>query len=230
MDNLSFSKEGGLNVTTMFKAAPPPVSRRSQAQAKITPPPFLREQSMQSKLAEKEMEIAVNLHKRLLPEIPESTPGISLFLKSVSALQVGGDYLGCRKTDDGSLWFIICDAMGKGMHASFFSLLFHMAFQAILQMRKSVSPGEMLTLVNQIMAEDFKRFGMFMTSCAGKVDAASDTLLYASAGHCPPILYSERGTNRASGHLRLHARGGRCDRLQNIQTDFFQRHEAACLY
>jgi anti-sigma regulatory factor (Ser/Thr protein kinase) len=190
MDSLEFSRDGEFNLTNMRKKCAAKKTRSREAE----PPPFIQEQTMRAKLAQKEMEIAVSVHKRLTPEAPPEIPGLSVFMRSESAMQVGGDYVGCRKTASGGLWFMVCDAMGKGMYASFFSLLFHMAFHSILYMRGSLSPGGLLTLVNKIMAEDFNRFGMFMTSCVGMIDPGADKLYYASAGHCPPVLCSGPGT------------------------------------
>jgi len=114
--------------------------------------------------------------------------------------------------------------MGKGMSAAFFSLLVHMTFQSVLFIRGEVDPGELLTLTNKIMSKEFDRFGMFMTALVGKVCVSDETLFYASAGHCPPILYSEHvvetldtvdymmgvdDTNEYTTHFRPFKRGMR---------------------
>jgi sigma-B regulation protein RsbU (phosphoserine phosphatase) len=56
-------------------------------------------------------------------------------------------------------------------------------------MQMDISPGGLLMLSNIIMDQDFDRFGMFMTALVGKIDLKTNTLDYASAGHCPPIIY-----------------------------------------
>ena len=140
----------------------------------------------------KEMEIAANLHKGVVSMLVPNMSGLQIYAKSQSALEVGGDYLSFHKASDHVLWFMICDAMGKGMSASFFSILSHMTFQSILFIQDNLEPGELLTMGNRILSRDFDRFEMFMTSLVGKIDLKTHVLQYASAGHCPPIIYHPR--------------------------------------
>ncbi len=137
----------------------------------------------------RQMEMAANMHKELVETMLPELPGLSLFARSKSALETGGDYLAFHKQSDSVLWFMVCDAMGKGITASIFSTLAHMTFKSILFLKENVSPGELLSLANRIMSKDFDRFEMFMTALLGRIDLAQGTIEYASAGHCPPILY-----------------------------------------
>jgi sigma-B regulation protein RsbU (phosphoserine phosphatase) len=154
--------------------------------------PFIRDQTVGSVLSKKEMEIAVRMHNNIAPKALPEIPGYRLFARSESAMAIGGDYVAINKAgdEDDSFWFFVCDAMGKGVSASFFTLLAHMVFQSVLYIKPDSSPGKLLSLTNKIMAKDFDRFGMFLTAFLGKVDINESKLCYASAGHCPPIFYS----------------------------------------
>ena len=145
--------------------------------------------ALDAERSRKEMETAATLHKGVVSTLIPNMPSLMTYAKSQSAMEVGGDYLSFRKESDSALWFMVCDAMGKGMSASFFSILSHMTFQSVLFIQDKISPGELLTKSNQIMAGDFDRFEMFMTAFVGKIDLKEGTLQYASAGHCPPIIY-----------------------------------------
>jgi serine phosphatase RsbU (regulator of sigma subunit) len=116
--------------------------------------------------------------------------GVDFYVRCEPAKQVGGDYLTLHKANDDIVYLVLSDAMGKGMSASYFSLLSHMAFHSIFLRPTSdcLSPGTILQQVNSIMASDFDLFGMFMTAFVGKLDLKDESLTYASAGHCPPIL------------------------------------------
>ena len=151
--------------------------------------------AMDAELDKQELQIATNLQKRLIDQTIPDVEGAKFFTKIEPAKQVGGDYLVLEKIDDTTVFIIVFDAMGKGMSASYFSLLSHMAIHSLLiqQNKKNITPGELLSLVNQVMFKDFDRFGMFMTGFIGKIDLKKNLLSYASAGHCPPILYSEKG-------------------------------------
>ena len=152
----------------------------------------LHTRTVEAELARSEMSIAVTLHKNLISKMVPQMPGLSLFAGSEPALEIGGDYLTFHKASESVLWFMVCDAMGKGMAASFFSILAHMTFQSVLFLHKDLSPGELLTISNKIMNKEFDRFGMFMTALAGKIDISSGLLTYASAGHCPPIFFKPK--------------------------------------
>ena len=185
MDEVAFFQEGNTNILLMIKKLPEPLKGNSDYY------PFISSQTAGSDMTKKEMQTAVNLYRNFLPAKAPDIEGLALFSKTEPALLVGGDHLAFLKTDDSTLWFMICDVMGKGMSAAFFSMLSHMAFKSVLFLKQDISPGELLTLANKIMANDFDRFGMFMTAFMGKINLSEDTLYYASAGHCPPILYTK---------------------------------------
>jgi phosphoserine phosphatase RsbU/P len=137
------------------------------------------------------MEIATDFHQKLTEENMPHIPGLDIYARTEPALEIGGDYLGFHKVNDSQVWFMICDAMGKGVSAGFFSVLCHMTFQSILFIHDGMTPGQLLTFTNKIMEKDFDKFGMFMTSLVGRIDLAKNSISYASAGHSQPIIFSE---------------------------------------
>jgi anti-sigma regulatory factor (Ser/Thr protein kinase) len=185
MDELSFNKESALNVITLKKYI-------FSEEKNEDPCPFIHNETVESVMSKKEMDIAVRMHNNIAPKTLPEVPGYKLYSRSESALAIGGDYVAVSQTDDESFWFFVCDAMGKGVSASFFTLLAHMVFQSVLYMKPESSPGKLLSLTNRIMAKDFDRFGMFLTALLGKVEINGNKLHYASAGHCPPIFYSKK--------------------------------------
>lgn len=152
----------------------------------------LYSQAMDAELDKQEMKIATDLQKKLIIQKVPEIKGLRFFTKAEPAKQVGGDYLTLEKIDDETVLFVVCDAMGKGMSASYFSLLSHMAIHSILlqQNPKEITPGRLLSLVNRVMFRDFDLFGMFMTGFVGRIELNNNCLTYASAGHCQPILYA----------------------------------------
>ncbi len=155
----------------------------------------LYKQVMDAELAKQEIQIATDLQKKLMLRNMPEMKGLEFFTLSDTAKQVGGDYLTLEKVSDSVIFIIVCDAMGKGMSASYFSLLSHMAIHSVLLQQKSteITPGQLLSLVNRVMFRDFELFGMFMTSFVGRIDVEKGIMSYASAGHCPPILYTPGG-------------------------------------
>ena len=153
---------------------------------------------LDARLARQELDIAHDLQQQLYPRQLPQVPGLALFAQGIAARQVGGDYLAflTRRTPDGTLDFIIADAMGKGMSAAFFSILTHVACRSILDLAPARTPGEILTAFNRIMTPDFERFGMYMTCLYGRIDTRQAELRYACAGHCPPLLTPPDGRTR----------------------------------
>ena len=147
--------------------------------------------AMNAELARQEMLLATDLQKKLILKKHPHIHNLKFYTKAEPAQQVGGDYITIEKLSDSKAVIIVCDAMGKGMSASFFSLMSHMAFHSILEQqdKSKIMPGKLLTLANQIMFREFDLFCMFMTAFVGIIDTKEHTLTYASAGHCQPIIY-----------------------------------------
>jgi len=155
----------------------------------------LYSKAIAAEIAERELGIARELQRKLiLKRLPE-IDGLRCHVISTTAEQVGGDYATLRKMEDGTVYLAVCDAMGKGMSASYFSLMSHVAFHSVVEQQhvSGVTPGGILTLMNRIMANDFDVFGMFTTAIIAKIDPGSDRILYASAGHCPPVIQTPDG-------------------------------------
>jgi sigma-B regulation protein RsbU (phosphoserine phosphatase) len=147
--------------------------------------------AMNAELARQEMLLATNLQKKLILKKHPQVKNLKFYSKAEPAQQVGGDYITIEKLSDSKAVIIVCDAMGKGMSASFFSLMSHMAFHSILEQqdKSNITPGKLLSLANRIMFREFDLFCMFMTAFVGIIDTEQETLTYASAGHCQPIIY-----------------------------------------
>jgi serine phosphatase RsbU (regulator of sigma subunit) len=156
----------------------------------------LYDQVTEAKLIRQEMEIAHRLQQRLYPTDVPAIPGLRLFAEGQAARQVGGDYLALLPAAAGGIDFVVADVMGKGMSAAVFSFLTHVAVRSILRLRRRSSPGQVLTVLNRIMAPDLDRFGMFMTALFGRVDVGNGRVVYASAGHPPPLLVLPDGVTR----------------------------------
>ncbi|MBN1865442.1 MAG: SpoIIE family protein phosphatase [Victivallales bacterium] len=152
----------------------------------------LYKQAMDAELDKQEIQIATDLQKKIMLRNMPETEGLEFYTRTETAKQVGGDYLTIERVSDSVFFLIVCDAMGKGMSASYFSLLSHMAIHSVLLQQKSteITPGELLSLVNRVMFRDFELFGMFMTGFVGRIDIRERLMSYASAGHSPPILYT----------------------------------------
>lgn len=152
-----------------------------------------------AKLYTTEATIAETLQRSLVSEAPEQCRGLQFAGRYVPALaeaSVGGDFYDVTPLPDGTVAVAIADVSGKGLGAAI-----HLA--ACKYMLKSlvyVHPGDPATVlgelndaINYCFQQDF-----FVTVFHAVIDPVQNTIVYASAGHPPPLLITE--------NWRMHTR------------------------
>ena len=80
---------------------------------------------------------------------------------------------------------MIADVADKGMPAALFMTLIRTLVRATVQ--EIDSPGKVLERVNEVLVPDARQ-GMFVTIIYAVLDLESGELVYANAGHNPPLL------------------------------------------
>jgi sigma-B regulation protein RsbU (phosphoserine phosphatase) len=88
---------------------------------------------------------------------------------------------------DGKLTFVVGDVSGKGVGAALFMARAKTMFHAIA--RRDPDLADVLAAVNRGLCEENEQ-GMFVTLFAGVLDLETGDLVYASAGHDPPVVIS----------------------------------------
>ena len=140
----------------------------------------------------RELEIAVEIQKALLPILP--TPVSQKWQVSInqeSAQTVAGDYAIARPDPDGNLVVAMIDVMGKGVSAALLASIFRTAFEMSLHIRSS---HEILETINRTLCNQLGELTMFITCAVARVSADGKSLDHASAGHCPTFYYRADGT------------------------------------
>ena len=135
-----------------------------------------------------ELELAREIQGNLLPDPGgEDFPihGYNLPMREVS-----GDFYDYFTLDDGRIVFNLADVSGKGMNAALLmaktSSLFHCLGKT------QASPGKLLAMVNNEVHENSTR-GMFVTMIGGIFNPISGEIIFANAGHQPPLLHHADG-------------------------------------
>jgi serine phosphatase RsbU (regulator of sigma subunit) len=152
------------------------------------------------RLSEEEVRAAREIQQGLLPDRFPRIPGYDFCGVSVSARDVGGDYFDFFKFTSDRVGLCIADVMGSGVPAA----LLMSNFQAIVKgmTSESVRPTELCSKLNRVICGS--RFsGRFITFFYCLLSPQTMTLVYANAGHPPPIL-----ARRDGSHLRLRSGGG----------------------
>ena len=143
---------------------------------------------------ERELKIARSIQRDILPSLPkewEKIPEFKLAAMAEPAKEVGGDFYDFFMPDPDHLFFLIADVSGKGVAAALFmamtkTLLRHTAMT-------TRDPAEVLKRVNTEIVHDNPSC-TFVTVFAAVLNIRDGNLVYANAGHNPPIVVSSRGT------------------------------------
>lgn len=146
--------------------------------------------ALEKERLEREMELAAEIQKQLLPEIMPEIPGFEVHGWNRPARQVGGDYYGLLRLADGSWSLVVGDVTGKGLPAALLVSTLHSALRLLLD-RMEIGP----TLVERLNRHVLEMSGTnkFITMLVAQLDAQSGRLRYLNAGHNPGLLIRQDG-------------------------------------
>ena len=131
----------------------------------------------------RDLEYAAEIQRNLLPNVePGAQPVFGL---NRPIRQVSGDFFDFFALPDRRIAFALGDVSGKGMNAA---LLMAKAASLFRCLGKSIfDPAQILRRLNDEIVETISR-GMFVTMVAGIYDPARGRVVFANAGHEPPLL------------------------------------------
>ena len=143
----------------------------------------------------KALQLAAEVQKSLLPELPPVISGLDIAGKSLACDEVGGDYfdyLYRPYSNNTSVSLVIGDISGHGVD----SALLMTSARACLRMRAS-QPGsvdEIVTTLNENLTDDIGDSGRCMTLSLLYIDRERQRLEWVRAGHDPALLYTPQDT------------------------------------
>ena len=153
----------------------------------------------------RDLEIARDIQKWLLPASPPLVPGLSIAFATRAANTVAGDYYDvfprpAESTSESRFLLAVADVAGKSMPAA----LLMATFQASLKTLSSVpcSLTELITGMNRYASSNSQGGRRFTTAFLAEFDASNRALTYINAGHNAPIL------RRSSGAIERLEKGG----------------------
>lgn len=142
---------------------------------------------------ESELNVAHDIQMDLLPKMFSAFPEraeIDLFATVVPAKEIGGDLYNFYFLDEHHLCFTIGDVSGKGVPAALFMAI-TMALIRVASERES-DPAQMLRRVNADLSRDNPNC-IFVTLVIGVLDVRTGHILFANAGHSPPLVLRQGG-------------------------------------
>ncbi len=149
---------------------------------------------------EKELEIAKQIQKHILPKEFKELTGIDAAGISIPAKEVGGDFYDYMKLKENLYGFLIADVSGKSLPAGMFMALARNILR--VESFNLIEPAKVLEASNKYIYQDSES-GMFVTLFYGVVNTAEKILKYGTGGHNPQLLFKK---NR-NEFVELKARG-----------------------
>lgn len=152
----------------------------------------------------RDLEIARDIQKWLLPATPPHVPGLEIAFATRPANTVAGDFYDVfpRPVAEGRSDFLltVADVAGKSMPAA----LLMATYQASLKTLSSVpcSLADLVTAMNRYASTNSQGGLRFTTAFLAEFDSRTRSLIYINAGHNPPIL------RRSSGAIERLSSGG----------------------
>jgi serine phosphatase RsbU (regulator of sigma subunit) len=140
---------------------------------------------------ESQLELASRIQQYLMPTASQETDAFEVAAACQQTQDVGGDLYDVVDMGEGRLALLIGDVVGKGLPAAVLMMAVVALFRR--EIRKGGSPAEMIGRMNVTLVQALQG-ETFVTMAIAILDANSDIVQYASAGHMSPYLVREDGT------------------------------------
>lgn len=150
----------------------------------------LHRQALEKQRMERELELAAEIQRQILPDGAPDVPGFELLGWNRPARTVGGDYYDLRRLDGGGLALTVADVTGKGIGAALLVSTLHSALH-LLHDRVGLG-AELLDRLNRHVLASSAR-NKFITLLLAELDPASGHIAYLNAGHNPGLLLRAGG-------------------------------------
>jgi hypothetical protein len=139
---------------------------------------------------QRELEIAKDIQLSLLPTAIPQVSGICLAGICLPTKDVGGDYYDFLLQPGGSLGLVIADVSGHNVGAA----LLMAETRTLIRARcdQSMTPQKTLAELNRFFYEDLTRAELFITLFVLEYQPTNGRIIYASAGHPPPLLWRKQ--------------------------------------
>lgn len=150
----------------------------------------LQDEKVVRERLEAEVQFARQIQQTFIPETLPIRSGWDLAARWLTARQVGGDFYDVMELPGGRLGLFIADVADKGIPAALFMALTRTLVHAAVI--ETESPAEALRRVNDLLIPDTQQ-GMFVTAVYAVLYPDTGKLIYANAGHNPPLWLTQAG-------------------------------------
>jgi phosphoserine phosphatase RsbU/P len=148
-------------------------------------------ETVEKKKLEKELELAADIQRRLLPATLPAVEGYDVAANTRPARHVGGDYYDAIQRADGRVVYCVADVSGKGIAASLLMSNFQASLRAFLS--SGTSLVDAVTRMNDLMHASTAA-NKYVTAIFMDVDPATGHARVVNAGHNDGVILRADGT------------------------------------
>lgn len=147
----------------------------------------LIEESIERERLLREMTLAQEIQRKLLPQTLPSYPVMEIDAVSTPAFEVGGDYYDMVELENKKVGIVVGDVSGKGVSAAFYMSEVKGIFQSLSRLYNS--PRQFMIKANEALSGSIDKHS-FVSLIYAVIDLNTGLLTLARAGHCPLLHLS----------------------------------------
>jgi sigma-B regulation protein RsbU (phosphoserine phosphatase) len=132
------------------------------------------------------MEIAARLQASFLSPVQMELGKFRLLARYRPSASIGGDFYDLRACGPHRASIFLADAVGHGVSAALLAAMLKVALEDAIGAH--AIPSMVLSVLNHSFQFCAER-GKFLTAFSGMLDCDTGELVYALAGHVPPLVY-----------------------------------------
>lgn len=148
-------------------------------------------ETVEKKKLEKELELAADIQRRLLPAALAAVDGYEVAANTRPARHVGGDYYDVLALPDGRTVYCVADVSGKGIAASLLMSNFQASLRALLT--SGIPLVEVVTRMNALMHASTAA-NKYVTAIFVELDPTSGSCRVVNAGHNDGVILRANGS------------------------------------
>jgi len=166
----------------------------------------LTDRLLEQEKINRDLALAVEVQRRLLPERPPDAAGAELAAVSLPARGIGGDYYDFLDAGDHRIGIALADIAGKGIAAALIMAVVQASLR-ILSTEENISLPQLAVKMNRFLHRSTKP-NSYATFFYAQIDEQGRQLRYVNAGHNPPYLIRSLHVGSADAQIEELSSGG----------------------
>lgn len=143
------------------------------------------------KRMDKELEMARDIQRRLMPQEIPVVNGLEVYGESRPCFEVAGDYYDIINNDEGNTFLVIADVSGKGAGAAMIMANLQASIRVGLEITEDFA--DFVARINNHIHKNTSS-SEFITLFIGAWEPSRGMFHYINAGHNPPIMLNKDGS------------------------------------